>query len=121
MSAAVENVECGNSVIVTAPFIREMNEPAWIERTQARFAALNAATVLVWVYCDAETMHSYLRHRAAARDAAKLADWPGYLASVDLGARPAGPHHLIDNSQSSTPLQRQADELLADVLIQARK
>lgn len=121
ISAAVENVECGNSVIVTAPFIREMNEPAWIERTQARFAALGASTVLVWVYCDAETMHSYLRHRAAARDAAKLADWPGYLATVDLDVRPAAPHHLIDNSQSSTPLQRQADELLADVLIQARK
>jgi predicted kinase len=121
ISAAVENVECGNSVIVTAPFIRELGDSAWVQRTQAQFAALNATTVLVWVYCDPDTMHTYLRHRSAARDSAKLADWPGYLASINLDLRPAGPHHLIDNSSSSTPLQRQADELLASVLVGARR
>lgn len=120
LSAALENVECGNSVIVTAPFIREMGDKTWIERTQARFAAHGTATELVWVYCDADTMHGYLRHRAAARDAAKLADWQGYLSSIDLGLRPDAPHHLIDNSASSAPLQRQADELLASILVAAR-
>jgi DNA-binding transcriptional regulator YhcF (GntR family)/predicted kinase len=121
MSATVENVECGNSVIVTAPFLREMGDASWIERTQARLATFGAVTELVWVYCDAGTMHGYLRHRSAARDAVKLADWPGYLASIDLDLRPDAPHHLIDNSASSTPLQRQADELLASVLVAARR
>ena len=116
IAATSENVECGNSVIATAPFIREFNDPAWISRTQAVYASVNAIITLVWVYCDIDTMHTYLRHRGAARDAAKLADWPGYLASIDANFRPAAPYVLIDNSASSRPLQSQAKELLKAVI-----
>jgi hypothetical protein len=62
-------------------------------------------------------MHSYVPHRGAARGATKLADWPGYLASIDVDFRPPVPHFLIDNSAfSSKPLQVQAKELLATVI-----
>ncbi|GLW30170.1 GntR family transcriptional regulator [Actinoplanes regularis] len=115
IATAVENVECGNSVIVTAPFLREFGEPAWIERTRARFGALGATTSVVWVYCDTETMHLYLRGRGAARDAGKLGDWPGYLANVDVDFRPASPHFLIENSASSTPLHKQANDLVDSI------
>lgn len=115
-AATTENVECGNSAIVTAPFIREFSDTAWISRTQAMYGALNATTTLVWVYCDAETMHTYLRHRGAARDAGKLGDWRGYLDSIDIDFRPGVPHALIDNSSSSAPLHQQANELIAALL-----
>jgi predicted kinase len=115
-AATEENVACGNNAIVPAPFLHEFNDPAWISRTQAMLTDLNAKTTYVWVYCDAETMHTYVRHRGAARDAAKLADWPRYLASIDVNFRPPMPHYLIDNSASSTPLQTQAKDLLATVL-----
>lgn len=111
-----ENVECGNSAIVTAPFLRELADLSWIQRTRAAFAELGAHVTIVWVYCDAETMHTYLRMRGAARDAAKLADWPGYLAGIDVNFRPPAPHLVVDNSASSTPLQHQAKELIAQVL-----
>ena len=116
IAAANENLECGNSVILTAPFIRELNDAAWINRTQAGFAALNADVNLVWVYCDVETMHTYVRRRGAARDAAKLADWDGYMAGIDIDFRPAAPYALIDNCASSAPLQTQAKELLRKAL-----
>ncbi|MBA9002064.1 GntR family transcriptional regulator [Thermomonospora cellulosilytica] len=116
IAAIDENLMCGNSVIATAPFIRELNDPAWIARVKASFAARNASTVFVWVYCDADTMHMYIRRRGAARDAAKLADWPGYLAGIDVDFRPAAPHHVIDNSASSEPLQSQARDLLKAIL-----
>ncbi|PXY23714.1 transcriptional regulator [Prauserella coralliicola] len=116
-SAMTENVQCGNSAIVTAPFIREFREEAWINRTKARCEDLGAALTLAWVYCDAETMHTYVRHRGAARDAAKLADWNGYLAGIDLDFRPSGPHVVIDNSAScSEPLQEQARRLVKTVV-----
>ncbi|MFI0453422.1 GntR family transcriptional regulator [Actinomadura sp. 6N118] len=115
VAAANENVECGTSTIVTAPFIREFNDGAWVNRTQAYFTSINAITTLVWVYCDAETMRTYVRHRGAARDAAKVADWDGYLAAVDLNFRPTAPYVLIDNSASSSPLQDQARDLLKAV------
>ncbi|HEX5596925.1 MAG TPA: GntR family transcriptional regulator [Micromonosporaceae bacterium] len=116
IGAATENVECGNSIVVAAPFIREFADLAWIRRAQAAFAALNAVTALVWIYCDEGTMHTYLRHRGAARDAAKLADWPGYLTGIDVGFRPPVPHLLVNNSASSTPLHTQAEDLLAAVM-----
>lgn len=115
IAALTENIECGNSAIVTAPFIREFADTGWLNRVHALCRDKSAVLTVVWVYCDPETMHTYLRRRGAARDAAKLADWPGYLASIDVNFRPAVPHRLIDNSLSSEPLQDQARKLLRDV------
>jgi hypothetical protein len=77
---------------------------------------MNATTTFVWVYCDRGTMHSYLRHRGAARDTGKLATWSEYVAYIDEDFRPPVPHILVDNSASSTPLQSQAKDLLRTVL-----
>lgn len=114
--AASENVQCGSSVIVTAPFIREFGDAAWMARTRAFFEAAKAVTTVVWLYCDAETMLTYVRRRGAARDAFKLADWPGYLNMISLDFRPAGRHFVVDNCASSRPLQEQAKELVRDLL-----
>ena len=116
VAAAAENVQCGNSAIVTAPFLREFGDRAWIERTRALFSTWGATTTLVWVHCDEPTMHMYLRHRGAARDAAKLADWSGYLVAIDLGFRPPVNHVLVDNSATAEPLQQQARELARSLL-----
>lgn len=116
MAAVEENLACGNSVIATAPFIREFNDDAWLARTEASFASKSATISLVWVYCDPNTMHTYIRHRGAARDAAKLGNWSGYLSSIDVAFRPAVPHSVIDNSVSSEPLQNQARNLLKEIL-----
>lgn len=112
MAATYENVECGASAVVAAPFIREFQDDAWIERTRAALADRGAEVTFVWVACDADTMQMYIRHRGAARDAAKLADWPGYLSSIDVEFRPKTPHQVVENSASSTPLQGQAASLV---------
>jgi hypothetical protein len=114
--AASKNVQCGNSVIVTAPFIREFRDPAWMARSRAFYETAKAITTVVWVYCDADTMLTYVRRRGAARDAFKLSDWPGYLGTIDLDFRPAGAHLVVDNCASSRPLQEQAQELVKGIL-----
>lgn len=113
-AAVAENIECGVSVVATAPFIREMSDEAWCDRTRSTIESLGGELHAVWVRCDADSMLHYLRHRGAARDTAKLADWSGYLAGVDLDYEPAMPHHTIDNSVGSRPLQDQADELVKE-------
>ncbi|HSX69052.1 GntR family transcriptional regulator [Nocardioides sp.] len=112
MAAAYENADCGVAAIVTAPFVAEFSDAAWLERERARFEERGVPAEVVWVACDAETMHTYIRRRGAARDAAKLADWPAYLAKVDPNRRPAGAHHVIDNSVDAEPLTAQAKRLL---------
>jgi DNA-binding transcriptional regulator YhcF (GntR family)/predicted kinase len=114
-ATTVENVECGLSVIVTAPFLREFADSAWINRTLANYGALGATTTLVWVDCDADSMYTYLRHRGAARDTGKLANWQAYLDDIDLDFRPPVPHVVVNNATSSEPLQGQARKLLKQV------
>ncbi|MFI6163982.1 GntR family transcriptional regulator [Micromonospora haikouensis] len=115
-AATRENVMCGNSVIVTAPFIREFNDEAWIKRTQADYSDMDAKTVFVWLYCDRDVMHTYVRRRGAARDAVKLENWSTYIAGIDTDFRPPVPHYLIDNCASGVPLQQQAKELIGRIL-----
>ncbi|MBW0105800.1 GntR family transcriptional regulator [Pseudonocardia sp. KRD291] len=112
VAAITENLECGVSVIATAPFLREFANQAWLDRLTATTEGLGASTRLVWVYCDEDSMLTYLRRRGAARDAAKLAGWAGYLQGIDLDRRPLGDHTVIDNSQGGPPLQAQAHQLL---------
>ncbi|HEV7647624.1 MAG TPA: GntR family transcriptional regulator [Actinophytocola sp.] len=118
-AAMVENLQCGNSAVVTAPHIREFNDLAWLNRMEATCNDMGATLTVVWIACDADTMHTYIRHRGAARDAAKLADWPGYLASIDIDLRPPVEHVVIDNSASGEPLQKQARALIAKIIAKA--
>ncbi|MEU4444395.1 hypothetical protein AB0K14_19080 [Actinosynnema sp. NPDC050801] len=69
-----ENVQRGNSAIVTASFIKEFKDLAWLNRIEATCREVGAKVSVAWVYCDADTMHTYIRHRGAARDAAKLSN-----------------------------------------------
>lgn len=108
----VENVSCGNSVIQTAPHVRELADPVWCHRAQADADSLEARLRVAWVRTDAESMKIYLQRRGAARDSAKLANWENYLAGVDLQYMPAMPHAILDNSVQDPPLQRQVEDLL---------
>lgn len=120
IAAMIENVECGNSTIVTAPFLSEFADRAWLDRTMARCAGLSAAVTVIWVYCEAGSMRTYLKRRGAARDTWKLAHWTDYLGSIDLTFRPPVSHHLIDNSLNGAPLQDQAAEVLSRITEAAR-
>lgn len=111
-ACTLENLQCGNSVIADAPFLREFTDRAWMQRTIGSYEALNAETTVVWVSCNAKTMHTYLRRRGAARDGAKLADWTNYITGIDTELRPVVPHTVIENSADSEPLQAQVKRLV---------
>lgn len=115
MATAHENTECGAGAIVTAPFVAEFADPAWLDRERSRFAEDDVPMTVVWVSCDAESMHTYIRRRGAARDAAKLADWDGWLQQIDLDFRPVHEHVVVENSADAEPLIEQAKRLLRDL------
>ena len=116
LSAMEENVACGNSVIITAPFIREFADQAWCDRVSANVESWEARLHLIWVRCDADSMKAYIRRRGAARDAAKLADWDAYMRKVDLQYTPRMTHHILDNSVGARPLQQQAADFLTKMV-----
>ncbi|WP_280452213.1 AAA family ATPase [Nocardia cyriacigeorgica] len=110
-----ENIECGTSVIATAPYLKEFTSRAWLDRSIAEADSLGADITFVWLRCTLETMHLYLRRRGAARDTAKLADWPKYAAGVDVSFQPVVDHVIVENNPDSEPLRPQAQRLLAAI------
>jgi predicted kinase len=107
-----ENLQCGVSVVVTAPFTKELRDKAWCDRLAALVRDYSGTLQVVWVYCDADTMHTYIRRRGAARDDHKLGNWAKYLDGLDLMFEPKIPYVSVDNSAGARPLQEQAKELL---------
>ncbi|KJY32145.1 AAA family ATPase [Streptomyces sp. NRRL S-495] len=97
MKAAMMNVECGISTVLTAPFIREMTNVGWMSRLSNRCRALGVTVAPIWVMCDPESMYEYISHRSAARDSWKLSTWDEYIKGIDADLRPAVPHLTVDN------------------------
>ncbi|MER5465550.1 AAA family ATPase [Streptomyces sp. NPDC002668] len=97
MQAAYANINCGISTVLSAPFIAEMTNPAWMSRLTNRCDAIGVDVAPIWVQCDTESMREYITFRSAARDAWKLQRWDEYMATIDLELRPAVPHLVVDN------------------------
>jgi hypothetical protein len=115
IEAMTENVACGNSAVVTAPFLREFIDDSWIAQRQSECKKMGATLALVWICCDEDSMRTYMRRRNAARDTDKLNNWDEYMTGVDLDLRPPVPHVVVSNSASSDPLEQQARQLLKGI------
>lgn len=110
MKAAWENLECGISVVLVAPFLSEAADSQWTGRVMRRCRRLGARFETLWVDSDAESMRERLISRNASRDTWKLAHWATYAGGIDLDLRPVTPHHLIDNRiTASRPLAEQVE------------
>ncbi|MFF6940773.1 AAA family ATPase [Streptomyces lavendulae] len=97
MEAAWDNVDCGISTILDAPFVAEFAQADWMQRFQNRCRSKRVSVATIWVECDPESMREYIEFRGAARDAWKMQSWDEYIATVDMELRPQGPHFVVDN------------------------
>lgn len=102
MESAMESLGCEVSTVITAPFLRELGDDAFLTRLRNNSAAKGAALSIIWVQCDVESMFDYLSYRGAARDRWKLANWNAYLDTIDLDFRPPVPHYIVDNRLNAT-------------------
>ncbi|WP_404816548.1 AAA family ATPase [Streptomyces thermolineatus] len=117
MKAAWENLECGISAVLVAPFLSEASDARWTSRVIRRCRRLGARFEMLWVDSDMESMHERLISRNASRDTWKLAHWPTYTAGIDLGLRPVVTHHLVDNRLTSArPLAEQVEAVAQRLL-----
>ncbi|MET9126367.1 AAA family ATPase [Streptomyces sp. NPDC004528] len=98
MEAAWDNLDCGISAILDAPFIAEFGQSEWMQRFQNRCRSKRVSVATIWVGCDLESMREYIEFRGAARDAWKMEAWEEYASGLDLKFRPQGPHFVVDNS-----------------------
>jgi predicted kinase/transcriptional regulator with XRE-family HTH domain len=97
MDTANDNLDCGISTILAAPFVAEMNDEGWMKRLTNRCKAKGVDVAAIWVRCDVDSMREYIEFRDAPRDAWKLAHWDDYAASLNTEISPPGAHLTIDN------------------------
>ncbi|BCJ64612.1 AAA family ATPase [Polymorphospora rubra] len=117
IAALTENLQCGVSVIVTAPFVKELRDEAWCDRLAATVTTHGGTLQVIWVRCDPDTMHTYIRRRGAARDDYKLAHWTKYVKGLEFVFEPRIPYVSVDNSAGARPLQEQAKGLLSEMAV----
>ncbi len=101
----------GCPVLLSAPFTPQIHDAA---RWRSWVADLGGDAVhLVWIRSDAATLRHRLAARGSERDAAKLARFEAFTASMLLGAEPAAPHVAIDNRlAASATLEAQVADLI---------
>lgn len=117
MDAMTENLRCGVSTVVTAPFVREFADADWTARVRNRCAAHRSRLSVVWMNCDEESMRDYIVFRGAARDSWKINNWQDYVDTIDLEFTPPFDHHSVDNRlNAAVALADQAREVAAHVL-----
>ncbi len=104
----------GCPVLLSGPFTQQIHDR---ERWDGWVDQLGGGTVLlVWVRSDARTLRHRLTARGLGRDAAKLANFDAFTASMRLGSAPAAPHFEIDNRlDADQPLVEQLGVLLGDL------
>jgi predicted kinase/transcriptional regulator with XRE-family HTH domain len=114
LSTAYENLMRGVSTVLTAPFVAEIANEAWLSRMLNRCAERAIDVTVVWMQCDLGTMRDYLQVRGAARDTWKLTAWDEYAETVDVSLRPRCDHIVVDNRlNAATSLAEQARSLVA--------
>ncbi|WP_163055019.1 AAA family ATPase [Acidithiobacillus ferrooxidans] len=98
ISIARDNLNIGQSVICTAPFISQFHDQEWIDRMQQLVDLYAAKLSLIWLTADTEVTHSRIVQRNADRDAWKIGCWPEYM--VGLPEKTPSDHRIwsVDNT-----------------------
>ena len=95
----------GCPVLLCAPFTQQIREP---DRWWRWVAELGGPPVrLVWVRCDAATLHARLVARSRPADSGKLAAFDAFVARMRPDEPPPVPHVEIDNRDGAPPLAAQ--------------
>jgi predicted kinase len=111
MTATAREIRAhGCPVLLSAPFTSQIHDLA---RWQSWVGELGGGPVrLLWVRSDAATLRARLTARGLPRDAAKLAEFDRFTASMRLGTEPAAPHATVDNRLGAVPVGLQVRALL---------
>ena len=84
MEVAREALEYNDTVLINAPFTREVRDAEYIQNLRDMLAKKDAKLVIVWVETDKEVCHQRMIERNSSRDTWKLANWDEYIAGCNF-------------------------------------
>lgn len=77
-------LEYADTVMINAPFTREIRDHGYMRALRARLNAVGAKLTVIWVTTSPEVCHSRMLRRNSDRDGYKLKHWDEYVRTVDF-------------------------------------
>lgn len=100
LAIGLEALVYADTVIINAPFTRELNNADYISELSKRLKACNARLIVIWVVTSEDVCRERMKRRRSERDGYKISHWDEYVKTVDF----AVPAPLIDNPDADLML-----------------
>lgn len=84
IALALEALEYDDTVLINAPFTREVRSPKYMEQLRSKLQKIGAKLVVIWVVTDKEICHQRMIKRNSDRDKWKLEHWNKYIKSCNF-------------------------------------
>ena len=84
LDLAFEALAYDDTVLINAPFTREIRDTDYINRLRARLNAAGARLTVIWVVTTPEICRQRMIKRNSDRDSYKLRHWDEYVKTVDF-------------------------------------
>ena len=83
LKQGLENLELGKDCILSAPFIKEINEEDYFQNLSDELEFEDGILKLIWIYTDEESARKRIIDRNAKRDENKINNWNDYVKNVN--------------------------------------
>lgn len=80
---ALEALDYDDTVLINAPFTREVRDVAYMNDLKEKLQKKGAALTVIWVKTDPEVCHQRMIKRNSSRDTWKLEHWDEYVAKIN--------------------------------------
>lgn len=92
LDLGLEALRYDDTVLINAPFTREVRDPDYMAKLSARLNKQGARLTVIWVVTTPEVCRERMLRRNSDRDTYKIKHWDEYIRSVDFSV----PKHLDD-------------------------
>ncbi len=106
MEIGLDALNYNDTIILNAPFKKEIRDQEWISNLRKKLASKNAELVLIWIHTDIEVVHHRMVTRNSERDTWKIEHWDEYVATQDYTAPTGIPEMFVFENSSEDEFEK---------------
>ena len=111
LNLGFEALRYADTVLINAPFSREIRDAAYIQALREKLAACGAKLCAIWIVTDVAVCKARMMKRRSDRDTWKMEHWDEYIKGVNFEI----PEALrLEGQPDSLLLYYNSDDTLAD-------
>lgn len=112
LEVAFEAIEYNDTVIINAPFKREIRDNNFLDSLRAKLAEKGAELAVVWVHTDIDVVKQRMIDRDSDRDTWKIENWDEYVKTQDYSAPENLKELIIFNNSSEEEFKASIEEMV---------